>query len=238
MSFADVSIGHSKRRHPKKRLIIFTEDEKSSKTYLEDLVSHGDGTVSLKVVGKGKHTVDLVKEARSTLPAHEKKLTETLKRVLTPYHRCCAKHGKKSFRYRFDEVWVVFDKDDFDDFDAAVMLAEQYKYKEAWSNPCFELWYMLYLKDVDAKPPLHRDSVFDFLTEKLGTRKRFGKKYRRLKGESGAQLHKEMAMDKEGIKAAISRAVRLTGKPIFKGKKPSESNPYTLFHTLMSSMQD
>lgn len=44
----------------------------------------------------------------------------------------------------YDDIWVVFDKDDFkdDDFDNAINKAIKHKIGCAWSNEAFELWYV------------------------------------------------------------------------------------------------
>ena len=43
----------------------------------------------------------------------------------------------------YQNVWVVFDKDDFADFDAAIEDARKKGYKVAWSNQSFEYWLYL-----------------------------------------------------------------------------------------------
>jgi len=48
---------------------------------------------------------------------------------------------------RYGQVWVVFDKDDYNDeqFDSAIKNCD---YNVAWSNPNFELWILSHLKKV------------------------------------------------------------------------------------------
>ena len=48
----------------------------------------------------------------------------------------------------FDEVWVVFDKDDFpeSDFNNSIHKANSNGIKLAWSNEAFELWYILHFQ--------------------------------------------------------------------------------------------
>ncbi|WP_249170331.1 RloB family protein, partial [Porphyromonas levii] len=50
----------------------------------------------------------------------------------------------------FDRVWVVFDKDDFTDFNEAIQLATSYSFQRAWTNEAFELWYLLHFQYLDA----------------------------------------------------------------------------------------
>ena len=46
----------------------------------------------------------------------------------------------------YDQVWCVFDKDDFPDknFNAAIALAKRNRIRVAYSNQSFELWYVLH----------------------------------------------------------------------------------------------
>jgi hypothetical protein len=46
----------------------------------------------------------------------------------------------------YDQVWCVFDRDDFpaDHFNRALRLADQYHIQVAYSNEAFELWYVLH----------------------------------------------------------------------------------------------
>lgn len=48
---------------------------------------------------------------------------------------------------KFDEIWVVFDKDDNNDFEEAITLAKTLKYKVAYSNQAFEYWFVLHFID-------------------------------------------------------------------------------------------
>ena len=48
----------------------------------------------------------------------------------------------------YDQVWCVFDKDDFPvaDFEKAIRLARKNKMCVAYSNQAFELWYILHFE--------------------------------------------------------------------------------------------
>lgn len=50
----------------------------------------------------------------------------------------------------YSEVWVVFDKDDFMDFDTAIKLARDEGLNVAWSNESFELWILLHFQDLSS----------------------------------------------------------------------------------------
>lgn len=61
----------------------------------------------------------------------------------------------KEAKIIYQNIWVVFDKDDFDDFDQAIKDGENKGYKIAWSNQAFEYW--LYLHFFYSDSALHRD---------------------------------------------------------------------------------
>ena len=54
----------------------------------------------------------------------------------------------------YRQVWCVFDKDDFYDFDDALRLARQTGIQVGWSNQALELWFLLHFRYVAA--PMHR----------------------------------------------------------------------------------
>jgi len=61
----------------------------------------------------------------------------------------------KEAKVIYQNVWVVFDKDDFEDFDQAIKDGTNKGYKIAWSNQSFEYWLYLHFYYSDAA--LHRD---------------------------------------------------------------------------------
>jgi hypothetical protein len=52
-------------------------------------------------------------------------------------------------KHRFDQTWVVFDKDDFppDHFDKAIHMARASGFGVAYSNQAFEYWLLLHFED-------------------------------------------------------------------------------------------
>jgi hypothetical protein len=65
-----------------------------------------------------------------------------------------------------DEIWAVFDKDNFDkDFDNAINKAEAHNIKVAYSNEAFELWFLLHFCYMDNS--LTRDIYCKKLNENL-----------------------------------------------------------------------
>jgi hypothetical protein len=118
----------------------------------------------------------------------------------------------------YDEIWCVFDKDDFKDFDNAITKAENNKINVAYSNECFELWYYLHFEYL--KSALHRDKYEEKLTKKLG--QKYEKNYKGMY---------DILKDKQKI--AIKNAKKLENENIHQNKIPSQSNPSTTVYKLV-----
>lgn len=69
----------------------------------------------------------------------------------------------KDAKIIYQNVWIVFDKDDFDDFDQAIQEAINRGYNVAWSNQSFEYW--LYLHFYYSDSALHRHQWNDKLVD-------------------------------------------------------------------------
>lgn len=109
------------------RFLIVCEGTKTEPKYFEALVDNCYSKVrEVKVEGEGMATVKLVER---TL---EIKNELELRNAMT-----------------FDRVWVVFDKDDFEDFNEAIAKAKKLGFKTAWTNEAFELWYFLHFEYLD-----------------------------------------------------------------------------------------
>lgn len=50
----------------------------------------------------------------------------------------------KEAKILYQNIWIVFDKDDFDDFDEAIRESDRKGYQVAWSNQSFEYWLYLH----------------------------------------------------------------------------------------------
>ena len=109
------------------RFLIVCEGTKTEPQYFEALVnSYISAVREVTIEGEGKATVRLVEE------------TLEIKKDL-----------ERKNDMEFDRVWVVFDKDDFDDFNEAIEWARVLGFKSAWSNEAFELWYYLHFEYLD-----------------------------------------------------------------------------------------
>ncbi len=69
---------------------------------------------------------------------------------------------------QFDEVWAVFDKDDFPDenFNNAIEKADNEDINPAYSNEAFELWYILHFQYLDTA--INREQYISILKSVLG----------------------------------------------------------------------
>lgn len=68
----------------------------------------------------------------------------------------------------YDQVWCVFDKDDFNDndFNSAIQIAVANNFGVAYSNQSFEYWLILHFNDQQGGG-MHRDSYNDKINEHL-----------------------------------------------------------------------
>jgi len=95
--------------------------------------------VAIEAIGVGYNTISLVRKAE-----------------------------KLAFGRAYDEVWCVFDKDDFaaQDFNNAIYLAEKKHMHAVYSNQAFEFWILLHFNDHQGGS-LHRSRYNKILQEEL-----------------------------------------------------------------------
>jgi predicted metalloprotease with PDZ domain len=69
---------------------------------------------------------------------------------------------------KYDQLWCVFDKDDFNDndYNAAIQIAEVNNFEVAYSNQSFEYWFLLHFNDHQGGG-MHRNSYNDKINELL-----------------------------------------------------------------------
>lgn len=108
------------------RFLIVCEGEKTEPNYFKAFTERWSEVKEVNVKGCGCSTCHLINEA--------KKIQENLERKR---------------QVSFDRVWLVFDKDEFTDFNKAIAEAKKEKMKCAWSNEAFELWYVLHFQYLD-----------------------------------------------------------------------------------------
>lgn len=188
-------IGQSRvnTRETRKVILIVCEGTKTEPNYFEDMGKHLRINAVVEIDGTGRNTRDLVNYASS----------------------------RKS--EDFDEIWCVFDKDDFsdDDFNGAIQKAEQEEIRVAYSNECFELWYVLHY---NFHTTAHKR---DHYCSRLNTL--IGERYE--KGSSG-MYYKLL----EKLPKAIKHAQQLFRE--HENKTPARANPSTTVHLLVLRLQE
>ena len=95
----------------------------------------------------------IVSEGTRTEPEYFRHFTSRRSRVQTVgADRSTMKLVEDALRIRdldtFDYKWLVFDKDDNQDFNEAIAYAEQKGFQCAWSNESFEFWFCLHFIDL------------------------------------------------------------------------------------------
>lgn len=126
----------------------------------------------------------------------------------------------------YDNVWVVFDKDSFDDFDEAIGLAERMGFHVAWSNESFEYWLCLYFGRYDSA--LSRSDWCAILDDKLSESDHDGYEKNR---EDIFDVLNELGDHDKAIRFA--RSVR-QGYGV--GESPSRRNPCTTVDLLINKL--
>lgn len=98
-------------------------------------------TAEIYPVGEGKNTLTLIESVKGIIDRSE-----------TDY----------------DQVWCVFDKDDFpsQNFDNAIKKSKSLGYKVAYSNQAFELWFILHFEAHNGGA-MHRDDYCNKLNQYL-----------------------------------------------------------------------
>lgn len=123
----------------------------------------------------------------------------------------------------FDEVWAVFDKDDFPakHFNQAVQLCSQYEINSGHTNEAFELWYLLHFQYLDTS--LKRKSYFKILSDILGS-----------KYEKNSKAVVEFLFKKGNVRQAIEWAHSL--KEMHEDATPADACPSTQIHILVERL--
>jgi hypothetical protein len=132
------------------------------------------------------------------------------------------KKNEKNKIIKYDQVWIVFDKDDFSDenFNEAINYAKINGINTAYSNQAFEIWYLLHFNFVESS--ISRKDYIIKLSEYLGfPYEKNGKMYKRL-------------LDMQD--RAIANAEELFKKHALKNRTPAKSDPSTTVHLLVKEL--
>ena len=148
----------------------------------------------VEIVGAGYNTLSLVKEAM-----------------------------KLSKQGSFDQVWVVFDKDDFpiNRFNQALALANEVGISIAYSNEAFELWYLLHFD--------YHQSAISRSTYRSRLSQRLGFEYKK----NDSNIHEVL---RPRVETAIRNAAKLL-QTYGEAHSPARDNPCTSVHLLVQELQ-
>lgn len=131
----------------------------------------------------------------------------------------------------YQNVWVIFDKDDFRDFDQAIKAGKEKGYKVAWSNQSFEYWIYLHFSYSDAA--LHRNEWNKKLDEIFGQYQlgsgRYQKNYENIY---------DILDSLGGVSAAIKHARSRMKNFDEERDKPSEYDPGTTVYKLVEELKN
>ena len=135
----------------------------------------------------------------------------------------------KNAKVMYQNIWVVFDKDDFEDFDEAIIEGKRRGYNIAWTNQAFEYWLYLHFHYSDSA--LHRDDwnkKLDILFKEYNLR------------EKGYEKNDKdlfnLLNEFRGPQVAIKNAKRRMSKYKRNEYKPSDYDPGTTVHLLVEAL--
>lgn len=127
----------------------------------------------------------------------------------------------------YGQVWVVFDKDDYNDeqFNYAINSSD---YNIAWSNPNFELWLLSHFKKATrfvTKEQVLAELKREFANNRLGTYKKNGK-----------DIFEKVTRDNR-IDMAIKNCKQM--EQVTKdNKKYSDKNPTTMVYKIVEDLKE
>ena len=186
-----------RRRDPGERFLIVCEGEKTEPYYFENF--HLPGLINVDAQGYGVSPPKLVERALA------------LRR----------QSSRRRGRDTYDQVWCVFDKDDWNerDFDSAIRRAESQGLRVAYSNQAFEIWYLLHFHFYNS--PMHRKDYENKLSELLDC------PY----DKSSPGMYGRLRFQQE---TAIKNARRLLA--LYPNPQPAVDNPSTTVHILVEEL--
>lgn len=173
-------------------------------------------TVYLRPIGSGRNSLGVVEYAKFQ---RDKLFKESGKEI--------------------DQTWAVFDKDDLDktkgnreNFEKAFCEASASNIKIAYSNECFELWFLLHFEDVDATEPLPRKSIYKRLEDAIKRKVDPDFEY-----EHGDTSIVDIIWQNGDQKEAIIRAKGLNKHHSGHQTEPIDANPNTLVYKLVEELE-
>ncbi|MFA6413057.1 MAG: RloB family protein [Syntrophales bacterium] len=186
------------RYHIRDRILIVCEGKKTEPNYFRNFPVNID-LVNLDVEGTGANTTSLVQYA-------------------IDLKKDAMDRGKT-----YNQTWCVFDRDSFPagNFNNAFKLAKNNYIKIAYSNQCFELWYLLHYNFYDAS--IDRKAYARKLTILMGKKYKKNDKYMYY-----------FLIEKQKI--AISNAKKLRARYVI--CNPEKDDPCTTIYLLVEALNE
>lgn len=193
--------------------LIVTEGEKTEPLYFKGLQKLIEEKTGGRVDVVEMPVIDIHGEGCST-----GRLVEMADRIV------------KEAKILYQNIWLVFDKDDFEDFDQAIEEGNARGYRVAWSNQSFEYWLYLHFNYSDSA--LHRD-IWNAKLDEIFKQYHLGDGNYKKNYEDIYQ----MVNINDGVNTAIKHAKRRMGG--FRKDKycPSEYDPGTTVHELVELLK-
>lgn len=136
----------------------------------------------------------------------------------------------KEAKILYQNVWVVFDKDDFDDFDVAIQVGKEKGYQVAWSNQSFEYWLYLHFNYSDSA--LHRHDWNEKLNEIFKQHNLGDGTYRK----NYDNIY-DLVNVYDGVNSAIRNAKRRMAGFVDERDIPSQYDPGTMVYKLVEDLK-
>ncbi len=146
------------------RHLILCEGTKTEPNYFQEIKQRINNNyrerINIEIIPSGKGRLKLLEQAKKII---------------------------KNSLQDYQHIWLVYDKDDFneDDFDNTVYKIDdlnkesEIKYHALWSNQCIEVWFLLHFMDL--KVDLKREEYIKKIILPRNTRKMMSKYIKKLK---------------------------------------------------------
>jgi hypothetical protein len=121
----------------------------------------------------------------------------------------------------YDQIWCVFDRDDWrtQDFNNAIKKAKTLKFRVAYSNEAFELWYVLHFEFLNTGIP--RSQYIQKISSALG------QQYQK----NSTTIYNDLLNKQD---TALKHATKLLSQ--YDPHEPAKDNPATTVHLLVQEL--
>lgn len=196
-------------KSPKFLIIAVCEGKNTEPQYLEKFASdHGNGLVRLELIAPAGAPITIVNKA-----------VDKIKELCTKAKKKDANSFDKNY-----EVWAVFDVDEHPNIPKAMDMARANNVKTAISNPCIEIWVLLFFDFHGAS--IHRHDLQNKLAHLIPTYNPNGSKI----------IDYDLLRD--GYAIAKKRAQKLMANHEETGVNFPQGNPSTNIYQLLDKIRE